>query len=39
LKKYENKTMQLINDGWGETQEEGVGTVIKIVFLFKNILK
>jgi len=31
--------MQLINDGWGEIQEESVGTVIKIVFLFKNILK
>jgi len=32
LKKYENKTMQLINDGWRERQEEGVGRVIKIVF-------
>jgi len=31
--------MKLINNGWGEIQEDGVGTVIKIVFLFKNILK
>jgi len=31
--------MQLINDGWGETQqEEGVGIVIKKI-LFKKILK
>jgi hypothetical protein len=27
--------MQLINDGWGETQEDGIGTVIKIVFYLK----